>query len=65
MIKLNDNNNGVNKLNTVYYKSSKNMKEIADNSVDLIVTSPPYFNIKDYSMDGHQETAHSTTKEVI
>ena len=62
MIKLNDNNNGVNKLNTVYYKSSKNMKEIADNSVDLIVTSPPYFNIKDYSMDGHQETAHSTTK---
>jgi len=62
MIKLNDNNNGVNKLNTVYYKSSKNMKEIADNSVDLIVTSPPYFNIKDYSMDGHQETAHSKTK---
>lgn len=35
------------------------MEEIADNSVDLIVTSPPYFNIKDYSMDGYQKSKHS------
>jgi len=31
------------------------MRELPDNSVQLIVTSPPYFNIKDYSLDGHQQ----------
>lgn len=62
IINIIDNNNGINELNNVYYKSSKNMKEVADNSVDLIITSPPYFNIKDYSKDGHQETSHSDSK---
>lgn len=42
-------------INTVYYKSSERMKEISDNSVDVVVTSPPYFNIKDYYKDGRQE----------
>lgn len=41
--------------NTVYFKSSSKMKEIPSNSVDCIITSPPYFNIKDYFMDGRQE----------
>lgn len=36
-------------LNTIYYKSSTKMSEIYDESVDLIITSPPYFNIKNYS----------------
>ena len=31
------------------------MKEIPDNSVDVVITSPPYFNIKDYYKDGRQE----------
>jgi site-specific DNA-methyltransferase (cytosine-N4-specific) len=35
------------------------MSEVNDNSVDLIITSPPYFNIKDYSKDGKQEKIHS------
>ena len=35
------------------------MHELADESVDLIVTSPPYFNIKDYSMNGAQTSQHS------
>ncbi|MGL5246114.1 MAG: DNA-methyltransferase [Mycoplasmoidaceae bacterium] len=48
-------------LNTIFYKSSSNMNEVPDNSVDLIVTSPPYFNIKDYSKDGKQEKKHSTS----
>jgi site-specific DNA-methyltransferase (cytosine-N4-specific) len=39
------------------------MVEIEDNSIDLILTSPPYFNIKDYSKDGRQETQHSTKQE--
>ncbi len=41
-------------LNKVYYKDARNMSEIPDNSTHLIVTSPPYFNIKDYSKDGYQ-----------
>ena len=46
-------------MNCVFYKSSTNMTEIQDNSVDLIITSPPYFNIKDYSKDGYQVEQHS------
>ncbi len=38
----------------VYYQSSEKMTCIPDASVDLIVTSPPYFNIKDYFKDGYQ-----------
>ncbi len=43
-----------NGLNKVYYKDARKMPEIPDNSVHLVVTSPPYFNIKDYSKDGYQ-----------
>ena len=32
----------------VYYKSSETMEEILDDSIQLIVTSPPYGKIKDY-----------------
>ncbi len=32
------------------------MKELPNNSVHLIITSPPYFNIKDYSKDGYQSS---------
>lgn len=39
------------------------MDEIKDNSIDLIVTSPPYFNIKDYSKDGYQTEQHSNLNE--
>lgn len=52
---MKDNNNNLNILNTIYYKNSNNMEEIKDNSIDLIITSPPYFNIKDYSKNGTQE----------
>ena len=45
--------------NQVYYHSSACMKEIPDNSVNLVVTSPPYFNIKDYSQNGTQDQQHS------
>lgn len=41
-------------INKIFYKDARNMIEIPDNSVHLIVTSPPYFNIKDYSKDGYQ-----------
>lgn len=32
----------------VFYKSSENMEEISSESVTLIVTSPPYWNVRDY-----------------
>ena len=35
------------------------MSEVSECSVDLIITSPPYFNIKDYSKDGYQNVKHS------
>jgi site-specific DNA-methyltransferase (cytosine-N4-specific) len=38
------------------------MSELPDNSVHLIITSPPYFNIKDYSKDGYQTKNHSSKK---
>ncbi len=47
----------------VYYSDARNMSEIPDNSINLIITSPPYFNIKDYSKDGYQNTQHSEKKE--
>ncbi len=35
------------------------MDDISDETVDLIVTSPPYFNVKNYSKDGYQNEVHS------
>ncbi|MFX0072694.1 MAG: DNA-methyltransferase [Candidatus Hermodarchaeota archaeon] len=35
----------------IYYKSSENMEELEDDSIQLIVTSPPYGKIKDYGLD--------------
>jgi len=32
----------------IYYKSSETMEEILDDSIQLIITSPPYGKIKDY-----------------
>lgn len=46
--------------NKVYYQSSEHMDCIPDCSVDLIVTSPPYFNIKDYFKDGYQDKVLSS-----
>ena len=42
-------------LNRVFYKNAQDMSEIPDKVVDLVVTSPPYFHIKDYSKDGYQQ----------
>jgi len=32
----------------IYIKNSQDMSEIKDNSVNLIITSPPYWSLKDY-----------------
>lgn len=41
--------------NQIYFKDARRMHELPDNSIQLIITSPPYFNIKDYSKDGYQD----------
>lgn len=46
-------------VNEVFFGDARKMSELPDDSVQLIVTSPPYFNIKDYSLDGHQVKRHS------
>lgn len=50
-------------MNKIFFKDSSNMSEIGSSTVDLIITSPPYFNIKDYSKDGRQQNTHSNKKE--
>lgn len=45
----------------VYLTDARDMRELPDGSVGLIVTSPPYFNIKDYAKDGRQEKSHSNS----
>ena len=52
----NKNNTVVNK---IFFKSSQKMNELKDNSIHLVITSPPYFNIKDYSKNGKQQIKHS------
>ena len=46
-------------VDSVYIKNSQKMKEVSDESVELIITSPPYFNIKNYSKDGYQKEMHT------
>lgn len=36
----------------VIFKSSENMTDVTDSSVKLAVTSPPYWNLKDYFKEG-------------
>lgn len=41
-----------NKNATLYLGNSNDMSQIEDESVNLIVTSPPYWTLKDYDVDG-------------
>lgn len=36
----------------IYVKDAKDMSDLKDNSVNLIITSPPYWTLKDYNNDG-------------
>jgi modification methylase len=50
-------------LNKVYFKNSNIMSEVEDESITLIVTSPPYWFIKDYSKDGFQLSQRTDKKD--
>lgn len=36
----------------IFFGDARNMSDIADSSVQLVVTSPPYWQLKDYGVDG-------------
>ena len=38
-------------MHKIYFSSSENMADVQDNSVQLMVTSPPYWDLKDYEVD--------------
>lgn len=50
-------------MNEVFYTSSTNMREVGKSCTDLIITSPPYFNIKDYAKNGYQDSIHSHSRQ--
>lgn len=49
---------------TIFNKSSDKMEEVADNSVSVIVTSPPYFNLRDYK-NGEGQLGHEVNEDVF
>jgi DNA modification methylase len=55
--------NKKNYINKVFYKNAQKMSAVPDACVDLVVTSPPYFNVKDYSKDGYQEVQKNQKKK--
>jgi len=46
-------------MKNIYFKNSQKMSDIKNETVDLIITSPPYFNIKNYAKNGYQDEIHS------
>ncbi len=47
--------------NKVFLTDARKMSELPSGSVGLVVTSPPYFNVKDYAKDGRQQKKHSVS----
>lgn len=45
---------------TVFNMNSNDMSAIPDNSVNLIITSPPYWTLKDYDVEGQIGTGSSS-----
>jgi DNA modification methylase len=38
----------------IFFKSSEHMDEVPGGSVTLVVTSPPYWNVRDYEKRVHR-----------
>jgi len=46
---------------------SRNMSEIDNETIDLIITSPPYWHLKDYGVEnqiGYVQTLHEYLKDL-
>lgn len=44
--------------NQVFYQSSAAMTQVEAETIDLVVTSPPYFYVKNYAKNGRRATVH-------
>lgn len=56
-------NNSTYTINNIFCEDCiEGMKKIADNSIDLVVTSPPYDNLRKYN--GYQVDLHKTGQEI-
>ena len=52
---------------TLYLADSRSMHELCDESIDLVVTSPPYWHIKDYGIEnqiGYGQSLHDYLKDL-
>jgi DNA modification methylase len=49
----------------IYIKSSQDMSDIKDGSVNLVITSPPYWTLKDYGNDEQIGTGSSSYEAYI
>ncbi len=52
---------------TLYLADSRSMQELSEESVDLVVTSPPYWHIKDYGIEnqiGYGQSLHEYLKDL-
>jgi DNA modification methylase len=50
---------------TIYNKSSETMEELEDESVNVNITSPPYFQMKEYQLDSKQLGQEGSVEEYI
>ncbi|MFN3263930.1 MAG: DNA methyltransferase, partial [Aquificaceae bacterium] len=51
----------------LYIADARSMEELEDESVDLVVTSPPYWHIKDYGVEGqigYGQSLHKYLKDL-
>jgi DNA modification methylase len=48
----------------IYNKSSDDLSEISNDSVSVIVTSPPYFNLRDYE-NGDEQLGHEDDEDLF
>jgi len=40
----------------IYFKSSENMSEVKNGVIKTIITSPPYWNLKNYFLEKNENT---------
>jgi DNA modification methylase len=50
---------------TIYNKSSETMEELEDESINVVITSPPYFQMKEYQLNSNQLGQESSVEEYI
>lgn len=63
-VKLNDNSFQIGDAQ-IYIKSSQDMSDIKDSSVNLVITSPPYWTLKDYENDAQIGTGSTSYEAYI